>query len=80
MKALAGRPIPSQMMASGIQAMGGMGRTASKMGVTMMSTGLYQPINSPSGTPINTAEPNPVRARIRLAFVCANRVPPSGLA
>ena len=52
MNALAGSPIPSQRIASGIQAIGGIGRIISKIGLTISSTLRNQPMASPSGTPM----------------------------
>ena len=55
--------MPSQRMAMGIQAMGGMGRMASKSGRTSRLTLGYQPMNKPRGTPMTTAARNPAKAR-----------------
>ena len=67
--ALACRPIPIQMMVSGIQETGGMGRRISKMGRINLSNPRNQPIKSPRGIPMTIASRKPVRATWRLAMM-----------
>ncbi len=71
-------PTPIQTTTIGIQAIGGIGRIISKMGVNVLSSILYHPIRSPRGTPMITAEKKPKRETCRLARIFAERRLPSG--
>jgi len=59
--------IPNQRIASGIHAIGGMGRNISKIGLTTASNFLFQPINSPKGMPVIMATTKAESTRTRLA-------------
>ena len=50
---------PNQRMATGIQAMGEMGRNIWIMGLNAWNARPYQPRNNPNGTPNNTASVKP---------------------
>ena len=76
--ALADKPIPSQIIVKGIQAIGGMGLMNSKIGRTKRSTDGYQPISQPSGTPMNIARNKPEQATCKLTSTFVPNVAPSG--
>ena len=79
MKDLAGRPMPSHTMVSGIQDTGGIGRIISKMGRRKLSAPRYQPISQPRGTPMTTASRKPRRATCKLDQIWTVSTAPSGL-
>jgi hypothetical protein len=63
---LAASPRPSQRIAKGIQASGGIGRMMRNIGLTKASTRRLQPIQSPKGTPVSTATANPITTSLTL--------------
>ena len=74
---LAASDSPSQTMANGIQAKGGIGRMRRKTGLKKASTCLSSPIAKPSGTPIATATRKPPATSLRLCQTCSRSVPPA---
>ena len=52
-------PVPNQSAANGTQAIGAMKRSPSKIGDTMSSSSLNQPISKPRGMPTNAASTMP---------------------
>ena len=52
--------MPNQIMAKGIQARGGIGRSSSTMGSMMLSATLNQPIIIPAGRATNRPDPSPM--------------------
>ena len=79
MNAFARIPIPSQRMVSGIQEIGGIGRRISNNGVMNLLNPVYQPISSPTGTPVTIARRNPVSETCKDARRLLGIVAPSGL-
>ena len=67
-------PSPNHRIASGIQAMGGMGRTISIMGLKIASTRGYQPMVTPKVTPRTAAIRKPVNTRDKLHRICPKMV------
>jgi hypothetical protein len=70
---LAASPRPSQTMASGIQASGGMGRSSRKIGLTKASVARLAPMASPSTTPAvdATTKPDVTSSTLRSACSCS---------
>jgi hypothetical protein len=54
---------PNQRIATGIHAIGEIGRSAWMIGFSARNAGRNQPSTSPSGTPTSTASPNPIVTR-----------------
>ena len=52
--------IPNQIMAKGIQARGGIGRSSSTMGSMMLSATLNQPMIIPAGRATSSPAPSPM--------------------
>jgi len=52
--------IPNQIMAKGIQARGGIGRSSSTMGSIMLSATLNQPMIIPAGRATSSPAPSPM--------------------
>ena len=63
-------PMPSQRMASGIQASGGTGRRIWKIGKAIQRTFFHQPMAMPSGRPTRPASSQPPMTICRLAPMC----------
>ena len=80
MKILEPSATPSHRMAMGIQAMGGMGLSTSKMGETIFSHTRFQPMYSPSGRPSRMARKKAMSTRRRLQPICPHRLVPPMLA
>ena len=76
--AFAFRSIPTKTTTTGIQAMGGTGRSNSNTGRTNLSTGVNHPMKSPRGMPMTRARKKPLSATWRLATMLVPRVFPSG--
>ena len=68
---LAASPSPSQTMASGIQASGGMGRRNRKAGLTSASTLRLLPMAMPSSTPRVPATAKPMTTSSTLRSTCS---------
>ncbi len=68
---LAASPRPSQTMASGIQASGGIGRRIRKIGLTKASTVRLAPIARPSATPTDEATAKPIVTSSTLRSTCS---------
>ena len=68
-------PIPSHNIASGIHAIGGMGRNNSKMGFIYLLRKGESPIVNPRADPRINAQTNPITVRFRLAKICGNITP-----
>src|SRR3954454_8421258 len=67
-------PSPSQRIASGIQASGGIGRMREKTGVMKASKRPLAPMRIPSGAPSATATRKPMRTKRRLRSACCHRL------
>ena len=67
---LAALPRPSQTMASGIQASGGMGRSSRKTGFTSASTVRLAPMARPRVTPTPDATTKPMLTSNTLVSTC----------
>src|SRR6266404_4078166 len=66
---------PNQRIATGIQAMGEIGRKIWMSGLKAWKARAYQPSTSPSGTPIRTARVNPQETRKSEATMYLNNKP-----
>jgi hypothetical protein len=73
----AASPRPSQRIASGIHASGGIGRMMRKTGLISASTRRSQPIHRPSGTPVAMATRKPMATSFRLCTACEASVAPA---
>src|SRR5438270_6605256 len=67
--------VPNHRIASGIQAIGEMGRRTWIIGLNAWYAGLNQPSRSPNGTPISTAKVNPQVTRKSDATMYLNNKP-----
>ena len=61
-------------MISGIHAIGGIGRSISKIGSTTALKVLLQPRPTPSPTPRTIAKKNAIRTRLKLTQICTGRI------
>ncbi len=68
---LAASPSPSQTIASGIQASGGIGRRNRNAGLSSASTVRLAPIASPSATPSDDATTKPIVTSPTLRSTCS---------
>ena len=67
--------MPNQRIASGIQAMGGIGLSSSTIGSTMLRMVTNNPMTMPKGSAIRNAMTNPSTTLRRLTPVSTRRVP-----
>src|SRR5690242_2316423 len=67
----AASPKPSQTIASGIHARGGIGRISRNAGLAKASNERFQPIANPSGTPIAIAAMKPSSTSLTLCSTCS---------
>src|SRR6185369_5755565 len=70
-------PRPSQTIARGIQASGGMGRMSRKAGLMKASKRRLRPMAIPKGTPVKTAKKNPSTTSRKLYKHSVMSVPPA---
>ena len=68
-------PTPNQRIAIGIQAIGEIGRSIWKIGLSVRYAPRTQPIHRPSGTATRTASPKPTPTRNSEAPMCSHSVP-----
>jgi hypothetical protein len=73
--ALEASPIPNQRIASGIQAIGGIGRKNSRTGLIKSANCLFIPPAKPKTTPANTPTRKPIVVLRRLAKTWGNIIP-----